>query len=139
MWAVIKIQMDHDACTPEKDHEQFPYFKEGSSSTPNITTDVPSLEAINTFLHDMFIAGEFSTECNIIALVCINRVISSTGLLIHQNNWRGIVCAAYLLAQKVWDDSSLNTASFAKLFPIFTLEQVSVKTPLVVILFFLFF
>ncbi len=137
--SVIKIQMDHDVCAPEAVHEQFPYFKEDSSSTPNITTDVPSLEAINTFLHDMFIAGGFSTECNIIALVYINRVISSTGLTIHQNNWRGIVCAAYLLAQKVWDDSSLNTASFAKLFPIFTLEQVSVKTPLVVmILFFLF-
>ncbi len=135
--AVIKIQMDHDVGAPEEVREQFPYFTE---SSPNVTTDVPNLEAINVFVHDMLIAGGFSPECNVIALVYINRVIFNTGLPIHQYNWRGIVCAAYLLAQKVWDDSSLNTASFAKLFPIFTLEQVSVKTPLVVMSFsFLFF
>ncbi len=137
--SVIKIQMDHDMCKPEAVREQFPYFKLDSSSTPNTNTDVPSLEAINTFVHDMFFAGGFSAECNIIALVYINRVISSTGLPILQNNWQGIVCAAYLLAQKVWDDNSLNVKSFATIFPIFTLEQVSVETPLVGrILFFVF-
>ncbi len=134
--AVIKIQMDRDVCVPVEAREQFPYFLQYPSSTSNATADVPSLEAINVFLHDMFVAGGFSPECNIIALVYINRVISSTGLPIHQYNWCGIVCAAYLLAQKVWDDSSLNTASFAKLFPIFTLDQVSVKSPLVVVRYF---
>ncbi len=137
--SVIKIQMDHDMCKPEAVREQFPYFKLDSSSTPNTNTDVPSLEVINTFVHDMFFAGGFSAECNIIALVYTNRVISSTGLPILQNNWQGIVCAAYLLAQKVWDDNSLNVKSFATIFPIFTLEQVSVETPLVGrILFFVF-
>ncbi len=134
--AVVKIQLDHDVGAPEEVRKQFPYFEQ---QLPDDSTDVPTLEAVNIFVHDMFIAGGFSPECNIIALVYINRVIANTGLPVHKYNWRGILCAAYLLAQKVWDDSSLNTASFAQLFPIFTLEQVSVMTPFVVMIFSLSF
>lgn len=40
------------------------------------------------FIERMFKWAQFSTECNIIALVYINRIIALTNMPLHQGNWK---------------------------------------------------
>lgn len=56
-------------------------------STSSIPGEV-TVEEIHRFIEGVFTRGRFSAECNIIALVYINRVISGTGMPLHQGNWK---------------------------------------------------
>jgi len=57
------------------------------------------------YIEGIFKRAQFSTECNIIALIYINRAISLSSIPIHGRNWKMVVLVALILAQKVWDDS----------------------------------
>ncbi len=62
-------------------------------------------------------------ECNIIALVFLNRVTSSSGIVLTSTNWRMLLIISIILAQKVWDDSALKTSSFVNILPLITRHQ----------------
>ncbi len=64
----------------------------------------------------------YSIECNIIALIYVNRVTARNPIALTMANWRGLWLAAVILAQKVWDDRPLRTSAFAKIFPSLTKE-----------------
>ena len=79
-------------------------------------------EIINISISIRFIAylyrgAEYSAECNIMALVYINRLTSMNQLLLTYLNWRSVWVVVIMLAQKVWDDKPLRTSGFAKLLP----------------------
>ncbi len=122
--AVIMTQVDTNACpaSPMGETKEIPYFC--ISGIPG-NEDIPCINKILNTVEYVFTKGRLSAECIIIALIYINRVIESIGLRISRYNWQGIVCGAFLLAQKVWDDCSLRTSTFARLFPCFTEENVS--------------
>ena len=60
-----------------------------------------TVKKIHHFIEGIFKRARFSAECNIIALVYINRIISTTHLPLHARNWRAVVLVALTLAQKV--------------------------------------
>lgn len=82
-----------------------------------------TVEEIHRFIEGIFKRARFSPECNIIALVYINRVISTTSLPLHPRNWKAVVLVALLLAQKVWDDRCVALSSFSQHLPDFPLER----------------
>ncbi len=82
-----------------------------------------TVEEIHRFIEGIFKKSRFSPECNIIALVYINRVISTTSLPLHARNWKSVVLVALLLAQKVWDDRCVALSSFSQHLPDFPLER----------------
>ncbi len=61
--------------------------------------------------------ARYSVECNILALVYINRINTRNQLSLTMLNWRGLWVSAMILAQKVWDDVPLKTSSFASILP----------------------
>lgn len=63
-------------------------------------------------MSSVFEQAQFSPECNVIALVYINRLMSLSGIPLHAKNWRPILLSALLLAQKVWDDRCLANVDF---------------------------
>jgi len=65
-----------------------------------------------------------STECNIIALVYVNRAIALSGMPLGAYNWRPVVLVSMILAQKVWDDKSLRASCFAQICPEYSKEQI---------------
>jgi hypothetical protein len=65
----------------------------------------------------LYRGAQYSPECNIMALVYINRLTSMNQLLLTQGNWRTVWLVVIMLAQKVWDDQPLRTSGFAKLLP----------------------
>lgn len=76
---------------------------------------------VTFFNHLRFISwlhqsAKYSAQCNIIAFIYIKRMMDSKCVL-TMNNWRGMWLGCIILAQKVWDDASLRTSSFASILP----------------------
>jgi hypothetical protein len=71
----------------------------------------------------MIAIAEYSVECNILALIYINRITANHQFPLTMRNWRGIWVAAIIIAQKVWDDHHLKTSSFVRILPNVTKEQ----------------
>jgi hypothetical protein len=65
----------------------------------------------------LYSAAEYSPECNIMALVYINRLTAMNQVILTQFNWRSIWLVVIMLAQKVWDDRPLRTSDFVRLLP----------------------
>ena len=65
-----------------------------------------------------------SAECNIIALVYINRALALSSMPLGAYNWRPVTLMAMILAQKVWDDRSVRASCFTFICPEYTKEQI---------------
>jgi hypothetical protein len=76
---------------------------------------VPDIEQVYKFVRSIFEVAQFSPECNVIALVYINRLLAFAKMPLHRKNWRPVVLSALLLAQKVWDDECLANVDFPKI------------------------
>jgi len=88
-----------------------------------LTGTVPSLQTIYRFLSIIYSAAQYSPECNIIALIYINRMASLKKMPLSMKNWRAVWLACVILAQKVWDDKPLKTGSFSSIIPSFTVKD----------------
>lgn len=76
---------------------------------------VPTIDTILRFIRYLFLRAKYTPECNIIALVYVNRLSSAASLPLTMSNWRGVWLAAISLAQKVWDDQPLRTSQFSEI------------------------
>ena len=61
--------------------------------------------------------GKYSVECNIVALVYLNRMSNFKHLALTTVNWRAVWLTCIMVAQKMWDDKPLKTSAFAQLVP----------------------
>jgi len=87
--------------------------------------EVPAEETIFHTLHSVYSCARFPSECLIISLVYIERLIAVAGVPILCTSWRPILLAALILAQKVWDDRSLHNVDFSMFCPMFTLKEIN--------------
>jgi len=87
--------------------------------------EVPAEETIFHTLHSVYECARFPSECLIISLVYIERLIAVAGVPILCTSWRPILLAALILAQKVWDDRSLHNVDFSMFCPMFTLKEIN--------------
>jgi len=87
--------------------------------------EVPAEETIFHTLHSVYSCARFPSECLIISLVYIERLIAVAGAPILCTSWRPILLAALILAQKVWDDRSLHNVDFSMFCPMFTLKEIN--------------
>ena len=59
----------------------------------------------------------YSPECNIIALVFLNRITTMHTIPLTAFNWRALWLITVILSQKVWDDKPLKTSAFTTILP----------------------
>ncbi|KAL8427447.1 hypothetical protein Efla_003894 [Eimeria flavescens] len=85
----------------------------------------PSSAEIFDFIATLYDTAQYSVECNVLALLYVNRLIAFSGLTLNDRNWRPILFTALLIAQKVWDDKLLSNATFAAIYPFFTAEEMN--------------
>ena len=64
------------------------------------------------YMSSIFEISQFSPECNVIALVYVQRLMAFSGIALTSKNWRPLLLSALLLAQKVWDDKCLANVDF---------------------------
>jgi hypothetical protein len=121
---MLHCQIMRDIDTPAKRRNMLPYFSEETYTGVSVT-QLPSVRYIYSWLKEMFKIGQFETECIVIALVYINRLIGITGLSLMPSNWKPVTISALCMAQKVWDDTPLINADFAVLYPVLNARQIN--------------
>jgi hypothetical protein len=121
---MLHCQMMRDLDQSEKKKKMLPYFCE-ENYTGKVVKEIPAVKTIYGFLKQVFEVGQFNSECCVISLVYINRLIGVTGVPLTQSNWKPISISALVLAQKVWDDTPLINADFSILYPALTVKEIN--------------
>lgn len=89
------------------------------------TKKMPDVESIYKFLSMIFKAERLDSECAIMCLAYIERIITLTGLTMDPSNWRRIVLSALILASKVWEDQSVWNVDFLPVFDNLTAQDLN--------------
>eukprot|EP00455_Lapot_gusevi_P041573 TRINITY_DN4838_c0_g1_i7.p1 TRINITY_DN4838_c0_g1~~TRINITY_DN4838_c0_g1_i7.p1 ORF type:complete len:235 (-),score=36.75 TRINITY_DN4838_c0_g1_i7:199-903(-) len=85
----------------------------------------PSVDSVYRFMKTIFEKLHLSTECSIIGLIYIERLLEPGTITLSARNWRPILLSALLTASKVWDDLSSWNVELSDLFPVFTLKDIN--------------
>lgn len=86
---------------------------------------MPDADTIYKFLSMIFKAERLDSECAIMCLAYIERIIALTGLTMDPTNWRRIVLSALILASKVWEDQSVWNVDFLPVFDNLTAQDLN--------------
>lgn len=88
-------------------------------------TKIPSEEEIYEFAHQLFKAVQLSSECSIVCLIYVERLMEAAKVPLLANTWRPIFMCGLLLASKVWQDLSSWNIEFASVYPQYSLEAIN--------------
>lgn len=80
---------------------------------------VPTIDTVCKYMLLIREYAQYSVECNIIALIYLNRLTYRTQIPLTMNNWRGLWITSVILAQKIWEDRPLKTSCFSQIVPSF--------------------
>jgi hypothetical protein len=86
---------------------------------------IPSEEEIYEFGHKLFKSVQLSSECSIVCLIYVERLMESAKVPLLAITWRPIFMCGLLLASKVWQDLSSWNIEFASVYPQFSLEAIN--------------
>lgn len=90
-----------------------------------LNKSVPHVDTIVRFMKLLQQCGKYSEECNILALVYLNRMNSTQRFALTMTNWRAVWLSCIIIAQKMWDDRPLKTSAFTVLVP--PIQKVDLK------------
>ena len=86
---------------------------------------IPTLDDMINFIEALYNCVQFSSECCIISLIYINRIIALTGLSLQNTNWRPLIFVSLMISQKIWDDKYLSNGDFSYIYPFFVNIQLN--------------
>lgn len=86
---------------------------------------IPSEEEIYEFGHQLFKAVQLSSECSIVCLIYVERLMEVAKVPLLANTWRPIFMCGLLLASKVWQDLSSWNIEFASVYPQYSLDAIN--------------
>jgi len=86
---------------------------------------IPSADDIYEFGHRLFKQVQLSSECSIICLIYVERIMEIAKVPVMANTWKPIFMCGLLLASKVWQDWSSWNIEFANVYPQFPLESIN--------------
>ena len=75
---------------------------------------MPSERYIADYCKYVTIACKMENEIPIVCLVYLEKLLTTTGILLNKWNWRRLVLICLTLASKIWDDDSLENVHFPK-------------------------
>ena len=107
----------------EKYIKEYPQFFD-RQKIENIQKE-PTIDEIIDFIEALYNCVQFSSECCIIGLIYINRIIALTGLSLQNTNWRPLIFVSLMMSQKIWDDRYLSNGDFSNIYPFFEKEDLN--------------
>ena len=108
----------------EKYIDEYPQYFD-KQRTENIRK-IPTLDDMINFIEALYNCVQFSSECCIISLIYINRIIALTGLSLQTTNWRPLIFVSLMISQKIWDDKYLSNGDFSYIYPFFEKNQLNI-------------
>jgi hypothetical protein len=87
--------------------------------------EIPSENEIYEFAHQLFKAVQLSSECSIVCLIYVERLMEASKVPLLASTWRPIFLCGLLLASKVWQDLSSWNIEFASVYPQFSLDSIN--------------
>jgi len=85
---------------------------------------IPNVGEIYEFAHQLFKSVQLSSECSIVCLIYVERLMEVGKVPLLANTWRPIFMCGLLLASKVWQDLSSWNIEFASVYPQFSLAAI---------------
>lgn len=86
---------------------------------------IPSADDIFEFGHKLFHKVQLSSECSIICLIYVERIMEVAKVPVMAKTWRPIFMCGLLLASKVWQDWASWNIEFASVYPQFSLDAIN--------------
>jgi len=86
---------------------------------------IPTVDEIFHFMRTLFKKAALSSECSIVSIIYIERIMEVAHVPLVAITWRPIVLCGLLLASKVWQDLSSWNVEFATIFPQFSLASIN--------------
>jgi hypothetical protein len=86
---------------------------------------IPTEEEIYEFGHQLFHSVQLSSECSIVCLIYMERLMEVAKVPLVARTWRTIFMCGLLLASKVWQDLSSWNIEFASVYPQYSLEAIN--------------
>ena len=83
----------------------------------DVAYETPTMVDIYTFLSTLFIRAHLSSECSIVCLIYVERLMEKANVPLLAATWRPILLCAMLLASKVWQDCASWNIEFSVVFP----------------------
>jgi hypothetical protein len=80
-------------------------------------TTIPSEKTVEDFLLHIFSHTVMSSECCVMALVYMDRLLEYTTVVLQPKNWRRLLLGALIVASKVWEDDAVWNEDFLHPFP----------------------
>jgi hypothetical protein len=86
---------------------------------------IPSEGEIYEFAHQLFKSVQLSSECSIVCLIYVERLMEIAKVPLLASTWRPIFMCGLLLASKVWQDLSSWNIEFASVYPQYSLDAIN--------------
>ncbi|KAJ1451202.1 hypothetical protein M885DRAFT_499715 [Pelagophyceae sp. CCMP2097] len=86
---------------------------------------MPSMRDIYSFLSTLFVRAHLSSECSIVCLIYVERLMEKANVPLLRATWRPILLCSMLLASKVWQDCASWNIEFSVVFPQFSLAAIN--------------
>lgn len=86
---------------------------------------IPSESEIYEFATQLFDRVQLSSECSIVCLIYMERLMEQAKVPLLVSTWRPIFMCGLLLASKVWQDLSSWNIEFASVYPQFSLDAIN--------------
>jgi hypothetical protein len=112
----VSQQLDKFDCRMEYDEEIL-------NSSYGVRT--PTEAHVVDYCKYVTIACKMESEIPVIALIYIERLLMTTGILINKYNWQRVLLVSLCLASKIWDDDSLENQHFPKVMPNVTNNEIN--------------
>jgi hypothetical protein len=87
--------------------------------------NIPSEGEIYEFAHQLFKSVQLSSECSIVCLIYVERLMEIAKVPLLASTWRPIFMCGLLLASKVWQDLSSWNIEFASVYPQYSLDAIN--------------
>mmetsp|Transcript_24803 Transcript_24803/g.49606 ORF Transcript_24803/g.49606 Transcript_24803/m.49606 type:complete len:796 (+) Transcript_24803:74-2461(+) len=87
--------------------------------------NTPTTDEIYDFAHQLFKKVQLSSECSIVCLIYVEKLMEVAKVPLLSDTWRPIFMCGLLLASKVWQDLSSWNIEFASVYPQFSLEAIN--------------